>query len=317
MVKEQTVPAIDVPAKSVSKKRPSATATSAKPVLAQVSNTTLPKVTEAKPTKRQPPAVNKKLDARPINELWAEFAKTRSAELRNYFWQRYLPLVRYLAEKIYTRLPDEVDVGDLIQAGQFGLMDAINNFDLGRLVKFETFCAPRIRGAILDELRAMDPVPRLVRVRSAKMSSARDQFKMKNGFNPVHTELADILGAYGEEWDKLERDGVAMSTVSLNRKCFNGDGNKDVTELDVIRDESQINPLAETVRRDIKELITKGLSRAERLIVTLYYYEEMTMKEIGSTLDLSESRVSQMHSQILARLKGQMMHRGPELEEDK
>jgi RNA polymerase sigma factor for flagellar operon FliA len=104
--------------------------------------------------------------------------------------------------------------------------------------------------------------------------------------------------------------------VSLNRKAFNSDGNKEVTEIDVLKDHSQQNPLLETQRRDIKEMLTRGLSRAERLIVILYYYEEMTMKEIGSTLDLSESRVSQMHSLILARLKSQLQNRTDELEPD-
>ncbi len=102
--------------------------------------------------------------------------------------------------------------------------------------------------------------------------------------------------------------------TSLARKCFQSDGNRDVREIDVIKDESQRDPLIEIQRRDVKDLITRGLSRAERLIVILYYYEEMTMKEIGSTLDLSESRVSQMHSSILARLKAQMQHRERELE---
>lgn len=105
-----------------------------------------------------------------------------------------------------------------------------------------------------------------------------------------------------------------MQTVSLSRKWFETDSNKDVREIDVLKDERQVNPFNAVQRRDLKDLITKGLSRAERLIVVLYYYEEMTMKEIGVTLDLSESRVSQMHSSILARLKAQLQHRDQELE---
>lgn len=254
------------------------------------------------------------LDAMPTADVWAEYQRTHSQVIRNYFWEKHLHLVRYIAERTYARLPDEVDVNDLISAGQFGLMDSIDGFDPHRGVKFETFCAARIKGAILDELRAMDWVPRLVRHRSSKVDQARHAFHMVYGRMPTQDELSSRLGVEGEEFEKIDRDSKAVSTVSLNRKCFQSDGNKDVTEIDVIKDDSQRNPLGETQRRDIKELITKGLSRAERLIVILYYYEEMTMKEIGATLDLSESRVSQMHSSILLRLKAQMQHREEELE---
>src|SRR6185369_15823301 len=127
-------------------------------------------------------------------------------------------------------------------------------------------------------------------------------------------ELSARLNLEGEEFDKFMRDSSAVSVSSLARKCFQSDGSRDVREIDVIKDETQHNPFADIQRKDVKDLITKGLSRAERLIIILYYYEEMTMKEIGATLDLSESRVSQMHSSILARLKAQMQHREKELE---
>ncbi len=254
------------------------------------------------------------LDRLPVKELWAVYIRTKNPNLRNYFWAKYYPLVRYIAERTYSRLPDEVDVGDLMSAGQFGLRDAIDAFDLSHGVKFETYCAPRIKGAILDELRQMDWVPRLVRSRSAKVQGTTDRFKMRHGRAPTPGELSDALGVNTEEFEKITRDGKAVGTSSLNRKCFQSDGNKDLTEIDTIRDDSQSDPLVDSHRRDLKELITKGLTRAERLIVVLYYYEEMTMKEIGSTLDLSESRVSQMHSSILARLKAQMQHRERELE---
>jgi RNA polymerase sigma factor FliA len=253
-------------------------------------------------------------DSWPIREVWQEYQRTRSKDIRNFLMERYMHLVRYNAERIYARLPDEVDLQDLISAGMFGLMDAIDAFDLSRGVKFETYCAPRIRGAVLDELRLMDWVPRLVRHRTNKVESARQRFEMAFGRSPTDDELSDSLNLEGEEFDKFKRDSDAVVTFSLSRKCFQSDGNKDVREIDVIKDESQRNPFSEIQRKDVKDLMTKGLSRAERLIVILYYYEEMTMKEIGATLDLSESRVSQMHSSILARLKAQMQHRSRELE---
>jgi RNA polymerase sigma factor for flagellar operon FliA len=245
----------------------------------------------------------------PIEEVWTEYRKTGSEAIRNFLMEKYLDIVRYTAERMHMRLPSEVDVEDLMSAGLFGLMDAIDAFDLDRGVKFETYCAQRIRGAIFDELRAMDWVPRLVRARTAKVDRARKGLEMELGRKPTDKEICGRLNVDPAEFQKLCKDSRPVGVVSLNRKWFETDSNKDIREIDVIRDERQENPLSELQRKDLKLLITKGLSRAERLIVILYYYEEMTMKEIGMTLDLSESRVSQMHSSILARLKAQMQHR--------
>ena len=253
-------------------------------------------------------------DEQPVEELWAEYACNPTEKLRNYFMERYLHLVRYNAERVHTRLPDEVDIEDLMSAGVFGLMDAIDAFDLERQVKFETYCAPRIRGAILDELRSMDWVPRLVRQRSGKFEQARQKIEMRTGTNATDEDVKNHLGVDGEEFDKFKRDSHAVGVTSLTRRAYPSDSGKEVREIDVANDDRQADPVAELQQRDIKNLITKGLSRAERLIVVLYYYEGMTMKEIGATLDLSESRVSQMHSSILARLKAQMHHRARELE---
>ncbi|MGP1271896.1 MAG: FliA/WhiG family RNA polymerase sigma factor [Phycisphaerales bacterium] len=247
-------------------------------------------------------------------ELWAEYRETRCMEIRNYFMEKFYPLVRYHAERVHARLPDEVNLEDLVQAGIFGLCDAINAYDTERQVKFETYCAPRIRGAILDELRLMDWVPRLVRHRSNKVEQARQKLEMASGRPASDEEIAERLGVDAEEFEKIRRDSAAVGTFSLTRKAYSSDGDKDVREIDVIRDDTQVNPVRTLERKDLQELITKGLSRAERLIVVLYYFEGMTMKEIGTTLDLSESRVSQMHSSILARVKAQVQHRVRELE---
>jgi RNA polymerase sigma factor for flagellar operon FliA len=252
------------------------------------------------------------LSEMPILEVWAEYKKTSTDEIRNFLIERYLDIVKYTAERMHMRLPAEVDVEDLMSAGLFGLMDAIDAFDLERGVKFETYCAQRIRGAIFDELRAMDWVPRLVRSRTAKVERARKSLEMQLGRKPTEQEICARLDVDQGEFQKLSKDSKPVGVVSLNRKWFETDSSKDVREIDVISDKRQTNPLGEIQRKDLKLLITKGLSRAERLIVVLYYYEEMTMKEIGMTLDLSESRVSQMHSSILARLKAQMQHREKE-----
>lgn len=259
-------------------------------------------------------------DTMPQEELqavWIKYKQEPYEEGRNKLLEHYLPLVRYNAERVHTKLPDEVDVEDLMSAGVFGLMDAIRSFDLERGVKFETFCAARIRGAILDELRSMDWVPRLVRSRTNQMEKASQKIIKETGRKGTDTEIQERIGCDDEEYSKIKKDAGATQTVSLSRKWFETDSSKDVREIDVIKDNKQANPLNVAQKQDLKDLITKGLSRAERLIVILYYYEEMTMKEIGVTLDLSESRVSQMHSSILARLKAQMAARGTELQAER
>ena len=246
--------------------------------------------------------------------LWKKFLVNRADGPRNDIIERYLPIVRYTAERLHTKLPDEVDVDDLISAGTFGLVDAVNAFDPARGVKFETYCAPRIRGAILDELRSMDWVPRLVRSRAHKLNEATRSLEAQLGRKPEAPELAKQMRVSMREFRKLQRDAQAVGLVSLSRKWFETDSHKDVREIDVLQDKRSDDPFHGAQRKDIKELITRGLSRAERLIVVLYYFEEMTMKEIGQTLDLSESRVSQMHSAVLARLKNQLESRRKELQ---
>jgi len=247
-----------------------------------------------------------------IDQIWGQFHQTREDHCRNQLMKYYMYLVRYTAERLYSKLPDKVELDDLISAGIFGLMDAIDNFDPARGVKFETYCSPRIRGSILDELRSMDWVPRLVRARAHQLAKATQSLETHLGRKPTERETAEELDMDMDEFDRLQRDANAVGLVSLNTQYTDGDGEKDIREIDIIKDGSSKDPLLEAQKRDLKSLLTKGLTRAERLIVVLYYYEEMTMKEIGATLDLSESRVSQMHSSIIARLKAQMNTRKKE-----
>jgi len=248
-----------------------------------------------------------------VEGVWREFKESGDPSLRNVLMENYLPIVKYNAERIGAKLPDEVEHDDLVSAGIFGLAGAIEAFDLGRGVKFETYCAPRIRGAILDELRSMDWVPRLVRSRTHKFEQAWRELESMLGRAPTEQETAKRLKLPLEEYQKLLKDATAVMQVSLSRRCGDSDSNKDVCEVDVISDKRGRDPVAELQRKDLKALVTRSLSRAERLILVLYYYEEMTMKEIGATLDLSESRVSQMHSSVLTRLKEQLQRRRKEL----
>ncbi len=248
-----------------------------------------------------------------IQQLWITFkGEMSNQELRNRLVEMYLPLVKYNGERIWARLPDGVELDDLISAGVFGLMDAIDAFDLSRGVKFETYCVPRIRGAMLDELRTMDWVPRLVRSKASKLNEAIKNVEARTGRIPTEIELATQLEITVPELEKMILDANAVNLISLNKKWYETDSYKDVREIDILEDKKGEDPTKRIQKNDLMRLVTKGLNRNERLIIILYYYEELTMKEIGATLDLSESRVSQMHSSIVQRLQGQLNRRRPE-----
>ena len=247
-----------------------------------------------------------------VQQLWRDYRAHPNVELRNQLVENYLSLVKYNAERIWARLPEGVDLNDLISAGVFGLMDAIDAFDLERGVKFETYCVPRIRGAMLDELRTMDWVPRLVRSKHTKLEESRKSLEAELGRPPRVDEMAEKLGVSLQEYEKMSGDATAVGLVSLNKKWYETDSYKDVREIDILEDKKSEDPTHDLQNRDLMRLVTRGLNRNERLIIILYYYEDMTMKEIGSTLGLSESRVSQMHSSIVTRLQQQLCKRRPE-----
>ncbi len=248
-----------------------------------------------------------------IMPYWVAFqANPTDQNLRNRLIEFYFPLVRFNAERVWSKLPDGVDLNDLISAGVFGLMDAIEAFDMERGVKFETYCVPRIRGAMLDELRTMDWVPRLVRSKASKLEAARREIEAEKGRPPQAAELAARLQISLEEFDRLKSEACTVNLVSLNKKWYETDSYKDVREVDIVEDAKGEDPTNGIQKLDLMKLVTKGLNRNERLIIILYYYEELTMKEIGTTLGLSESRVSQMHSSIVQRLKDQLRQRQPE-----
>src|SRR6266849_4494937 len=177
-----------------------------------------------------------------IQQVWQSYTTERSNELRNRLVERYLPLVKYNAERIWSRLPDGVELDDLISAGIFGLMDAIEAFDVNRGVKFETYCVPRIRGAMLDELRTMDWVPRLVRSKASKLEAARRTLEAEHGRPPHPDEMAVKLGISLEELNKLMGDATAVSLVSLNKKWYETDSYKDVREIDILEDKKAEDP---------------------------------------------------------------------------
>jgi len=251
--------------------------------------------------------------AEDVAQIWESFkADPDNQDLRNRLVEMYLPLVKYNGERIWSRLPEGVELDDLVSAGVFGLMDAIDAFDLSRGVKFETYCVPRIRGAMLDELRTMDWVPRLVRSKASKLNEAIKTLETRLGRSPSEIELSEHMAISVAELEKMMLDASAVNLISLNKKWYETDSYKDVREIDILEDKKGEDPTRRIQKNDLMRLVTKGLNRNERLIIILYYYEELTMKEIGATLDLSESRVSQMHSSIVQRLQSQLERRRPE-----
>ncbi|NLE38178.1 MAG: FliA/WhiG family RNA polymerase sigma factor, partial [Pirellulaceae bacterium] len=199
-----------------------------------------------------------------VEQLWIEFKKDlTNQELRNRLIERYLPLVKYNGERIWARLPDGVELDDLVSAGVFGLMDAIDAFDLSRGVKFETYCVPRIRGAMLDELRTMDWVPRLVRSKASKLNEAMRTLEARLGRTPTEAELAKYLEISVAELEKMILDANAVNLVSLNKKWYETDSYKDIREIDIIEDKKGEDPTRRIQKADLMRLVTKGLSRSE------------------------------------------------------
>src|SRR5262245_20590208 len=251
-------------------------------------------------------STKKKTDEHNISQVWREFKKTGEERLRNILIERYLPLVRYIAERLLAKLPQNIELDDLTSAGIFGLMDAVKGFDLNRGVKFETYCTTRIRGAILAELRSLDWVPRIVRNKANRIDAAWKSLEIELGRTPTDLEMAGRLNMSIGEYEELIREASAITIVSLTDKTKEDQGAKSLRKIDLLEDKKIVDPEDELKRKEITDFITKGLSPKERLIILLYYYEDLTMREIGATLNLSESRVCQLHSRIIFRLKSQL-----------
>lgn len=256
-----------------------------------------------KPFHIVPKPKNDEADANEVDQLWLLYTGNPTDQLRNRLVERYMPLVRKQAERMWARLPDGVELDDLISAGTFGLISAITSYDINRGVRFEAFCLPRIQGAMVDELRSMDWVPRMVRSKASKLNQAYKTLELQLGRKPSDDEIAAHLEITPEELRQLFAETHSVNITSLDKTWTDSDGSKEVSELEIVADKRSEDPTERLAKIDMIRSFTKGLTKTERLVVILYYYEEMTMREIGAALELSESRVSQMHTAIVERMK--------------
>ena len=241
-----------------------------------------------------------------LEVIWKTYKRTRDDNLRNTLIEHHMPLVRSIAERVLQTLPKSIDVDDLTSAGTFGLMDAINGFDLSRGIKFKTYCTTRIRGSILDELRSQDWVPRLVRLKAHRLERAMRTLETQLGRTPNHAEIAKELDITLEELQAHQAEANAKTIFSLSEKWDDGDDDKELEKVEILADRKSSNPIETIQQRDALDMITSSLTKKERLIILMYYYEGLTMREIGEIMELTESRVCQIHSNVMARLKAQL-----------
>lgn len=243
-----------------------------------------------------------------IYALWQQFAREPQQRVRDRLVLHYAPLVKYVAGRVGTGLPTHVDVGDLVQSGIFGLVDAIEKFEPERGLRFETYAMQRIRGAILDELRSQDWVPRVVRSRARGAERALERLGARLNRTPTDAELARELGISVSELRDLYGQLQLTSVVALEDLVTAGKGSGSLVET--LPDDDAVDPVAVLVdqdnRRQLAEAVAQ-LTERDRVVVSLYYFESLTLAEIGKVLGVTESRVSQLHTRAVLRLRGKLV----------
>jgi RNA polymerase sigma factor for flagellar operon FliA len=244
-----------------------------------------------------------------LMDLWREFKATGSKEARERLILHYAPLVKYVAGRVATGLPATVEQADLASYGMFGLIDALDKFDLDRAIKFETYAIPRIKGAIIDELRAMDWVPRSVRFKAREIEKAIASLEARLKRAPTETEMAEHLGVSRNELHETVTQISFVSVMALDEIVAVGeDRSEGVTLLDTLADGGDpTTGLEGQETRGMLAAAINGLSEREKIVVTLYYFEGMTLSEIGEILGVTESRVCQIHTKAVGLLRGQLV----------
>jgi RNA polymerase sigma factor for flagellar operon FliA len=242
-----------------------------------------------------------------IRREWQRYLKDRDPDARRKLLNRYLPLVRNVAGRMAINFPRSVELCDLINTGVIGLIEAFRNFDPERGVKFETYAVPRIRGAILDELRSLDWVPRSTRAKAREIERALLGFENKYGRPPSDEELAKALNLSIEDLHLSLEDVSKTTLLSLDEMIFREEDNRQVPRIETVEDEGANIILRDLERSELQAFLVIAIERLteqEKLVIALYYYEELTLKEIGEVMKISESRVSQIHTKAVLKLRG-------------
>jgi RNA polymerase sigma factor for flagellar operon FliA len=237
---------------------------------------------------------------------WARYQKTGQPEDRQKLLNAYLPLVRNVAARMAMGFPRSVELTDLVNTGVIGLIEAFAHFDHSRGVKFETYAVPRIRGAILDELRALDWVPRSTRARSREIDRATSKLENQLGRPPGVHELAKQMKITEQELHHAIDDVSTTSIVSLDDVIYPEDDNRQVPRIETVKDAASMSILGEIERGELRSFLVIAMDRLtdqEKLVIALYYFEELTLKEIGEVMSISESRVSQIHTRAVSKLR--------------
>lgn len=255
-------------------------------------------------TVRIPPAVDEELMTR-----WDVFKATGDRDAREKLILHYAPLVKYVASRVASGLPSSVDQHDLVSYGMFGLIDALEKFEPGRGNKFETYAIPRIKGVIIDELRAMDWVPRSVRFKARELEKAQADLEAMLKRQPSEEELADRLGMTRSELHEMVSQISFVSVLALDEVVGSGsERGESVALIETLADKG-IDPawgLESQETRGLLAAAINSLTEREKIVVTLYYFEGLTLAEIGEILGVTESRVCQIHTKAVGGLRGQL-----------
>ena len=248
-----------------------------------------------------------------LDGLWREFKESGSKIAKDKLLVEYAYLVKFIANRLAINLPPSVDRGDLVSSGVLGLIKAVETFEPERGFKFETYAGHKIRGAILDELRALDWVPRSVRQKSRDLQKVFAVLENRLGRIPYDDEVCKEMNISMGEYEDLLTEVTPTTIISLEEQMpERGSDAKELRIVDSIEDPGSSNPLKELGFAEVKEILKEtiaNLPEKEKLVVALYHYEELTLKEIGVVLDITESRVSQIHSKAILKLRSKLLQR--------
>ena len=245
-----------------------------------------------------------------LKDLWRRYKDDGDERARERLVLAYAPLVKYVAGRMSSGLPAHVEEADLISYGLLGLISAIERFDPGRDIRFETFAITRVKGSIIDELRSLDWVPRSVRAKAREIERTNAKLEHQLHRAPTDQEMADALGVSMDEFQESLVKISNSSVVALDELWTVSDSSGDtVSLLDTIQDPAAVDPSRELDLTDMKDRLADAIARLperEKLVVALYYYENLTLREIGEVLGVTESRVSQLHTKAVLRLKSRL-----------